>query len=1003
MMTTLQQNIQSHSDDDNLMILQDLFQKTLYPSQEQRDQAEKQLLQFINQSGILNGLMSCLHLLSLTTTPYSVSQSCSIFIKNQLKHYYDTHSDNHSMISVLQPFRQSLLDFYIYSCPQSLRKHVYPSFAIIIDEHYLATWPDLLSLVHKNLSLQNLDSHSLPGLLDILLVIVQVFNSSSKKQPKFIFTDIYPILLGLFPQSLFHIKKSILKVYYKSIQFLLPKELFDISPWMECIVTTILTNPHDDLMFYKMKKWAFHCLNRLFCRYGISSNQYLEFSKQFKKVFATPTAKLALEQIFSLKQMHDSCQDESILHVLDRITSCCADIITESIGTKALWPAIEPQYQHLVSQVIFPRLCYSHIDDDDPLFIYRQLDMTDLADDYSSNHALLSIYLEMIKKKKSIVLDPILSFIQSVLTSATAKPEQKDGALVMLGHASDLALKILQKNGSLENWITIMIQYVRECTSYPFLRARALWVFEQFGSDVTYSSIEHVHRALDTVVNAFLSDSSPSVRIQAANTLNMMLVYEEVRSILPLTSIVQVLLDLTNQYSSADCLVDVLENLVKTFSDEMIPFTSQLMGQLSFSLMKALGSIEQSSKENAESDNNEYDGLFFTAMGLFKTMDTLVIGLKKDDKGILDGIESAILEPVVFVLQHEELEDFHEEILELLDAIMFIQRKISPLLWKIFPMIYTQCAQLSFCDMIPVLDNYISFGDKNIVFGQEAMQIWLTIICKVITASECDEECFYGEADRIGACQIMETLLLNGRGLLSNRELELFLSWVTKLLFDNGNSEGEEIYRSNAAIVYYLEVILNVMIYDSKYCMEWLKNYNLLHSFFTMIDKDKIHFVRVHDKRLMMMASYQVLLLCIQGILDTNIAEIASNTMMGCLQYATSTFSKAVEDRNKLIEQESDQDEYEYETEDESTEPSEVNYVDEDDDLYQDSFSFEDEDDNNALEEELYFETPLDNIDIYSLLQRDVFNNINKSFFIQHPHYSFIQQVLVQGMPKPVQ
>lgn len=1002
MMATIQQNIQSYSDNNTLMILQDLFQKTLHPSQEQRDQAEEQLLQFINQSGILNGLMFCLYLLSLTTTPYSVSQSCSIFIKNQLKHYYDTHSDTHSMISLLQPFRQSLLDFYIYSCSQSLKKHVYPSFIIIIDEHYLETWPDLLSLIHKNLSLQSPDSHSLLGLLDILLVIVQVFNSSSKKQPKFIFTDIYSILLELFPRSSFHIKKSILKVYYKSIQFLLSKELFDISSWMECIVTTILANSHEDLMFYKMKKWAFHCLDRLFCRYGISSNQYLEFSKQFKKVFATPTAKLALEQIFSLKQMHDNCQDESILHVLDRITSCCADIITESIGTKSLWSAIEPQYQHLVSQVIFPRLCYSQIDDDDPLFIYRQLDITELADDYSSNHSLLSIYLEMIKKKKSIVLDPILSFIQSVLTSTTAKPEQKDGALVMLGHASDSALKILQKNESLENWISIMIQYIRECTSYPFLRARALWVFEQFGSNVTYSSIEHVHRALDTVVNAFISDSSPSVRIQAANTLNMMLVYEEVRPLLPLTSIVQVLLDLINQYSSADCLVDVLENLIKTFSEEMIPFTSQLMEQLSFSLMKALGSIEQSSKENAENDGNEYDGLFFTAMGLFKTMDTLVIGLKKDDKGILNGIESLILEPIVFVLQHKELEDFHEEILELLDAMMFIQRKISPFLWKIFPMIYAECVQLSFCDMIPVLDNYISFGDKNIVFGQEAMQIWLTMICKVITASECNDECFYGEADRIGACQIIEALMLHGRGLLSNRELELFLSWATKLLFDDGNSD-EEIYRSNAAIVYYLEVILNVLIYDSKCCMEWLKNHNLLHSFLTTMDKDKVHFVRVHDKRLLMMASYQVLLLCIQGILDKNVAEIASNTMMECLQYATSTFSKAVEERNKLMEQESDQDEYEYETEDESTEPSEVNYVDEDDDLYQDSFSFDEDEDDNTLEEELYFETPLDNIDIYSLLQRDVFNNANKSFFIQHPHYAFIQQILVQGMPKPVQ
>ena len=110
---------------------------------------------------------------------------------------------------------------------------------------------------------------------------------------------------------------------------------------------------------------------------------------------------------------------------------------------------------------------------------------------------------------------------------------------------------------------------------------------------------------------------------------------------------------------------------------------------------------------------------------------------------------------------------------DLLDTLTFRMRSISPSLWPIFEQTYQlfKTDGIDFLDeMLPVLDNMLSYGSD--VFKQRAdyRQMVVDIYVTAMTASQ------LGDNDRVNACKLVESILLNLRGAVDDvRSLPLVL------------------------------------------------------------------------------------------------------------------------------------------------------------------------------------------------------------------------------------
>ena len=98
---------------------------------------------------------------------------------------------------------------------------------------------------------------------------------------------------------------------------------------------------------------------------------------------------------------------------------------------------------------------------------------------------------------------------------------------------------------------------------------------------------------------------------------------------------------------------------------------------------------------------------------------------------------------------------------DLLDTLTFRMRSISPSLWPIFEQTYQlfKTDGIDFLDeMLPVLDDVLSYSSD--VFKQRAdyRQLVFGIYVDAMTASE------HGDDDRINACKLVKSILLNLRG-----------------------------------------------------------------------------------------------------------------------------------------------------------------------------------------------------------------------------------------------
>ncbi|KIK50563.1 hypothetical protein GYMLUDRAFT_252883 [Collybiopsis luxurians FD-317 M1] len=174
------------------------------------------------------------------------------------------------------------------------------------------------------------------------------------------------------------------------------------------------------------------------------------------------------------------------------------------------------------------------------------------------------------------------------------------------------------------------------------------------------------------------------------------------------------------------------------------------------------------------------DDKSYAAMGVTKTIYTIVNAVESSPE-----ILEIIIPIIVYTLDAKILtfplpffplivpsqSDPFDNMYELVDSLTFKFRSVSPNMWPVLELTYKLFKNdaVDFLEeMLPLLDNHISYGADTIKLRTNYKQMLLDIYLMAITSNH------LGENDRIDGCKLAKSMLLNLRGCIDDVRMILF-------------------------------------------------------------------------------------------------------------------------------------------------------------------------------------------------------------------------------------
>ncbi|CEG67025.1 hypothetical protein RMATCC62417_03509 [Rhizopus microsporus] len=954
-------------------------------------------------------------------------QAAAIYFKNRLNKAWDGQRDSAVPINdddrnmVKQTILQALV-----TAPNQVQVQLTSTLNTILTNDFPDKWPNFVNELEKFLTSTDVRLVYV-GLLALREVVkVYQWRTSERREPfrqlvKLTFPAVQNIASSLITSDSMEaaeMLKLALKIYHTGIQTELPKCLQDPSslvPWGTLFLQLIEkkipnqalpadADERERYPWWKTKKWAYHCLNRLFSKYGNpatmprSSPEYNSFAKNFSANFAPNILQAYLNQI--------ECWIKKEIWIPSKCLALTSCFFADCVKNKTTWQLLKPHVDTLVAHFIFPQLCFSDEDqelwDEDPVeFVHKKVDP--LEDFHSPQTNAMNFLIDLARDRKKHTFMGILNFVNGVLNRYLEAPEdqknprEKDGALCMIG---GLSYQVLQKNSPVANMMEpffVTHVFPEFKSKYPFLRARACDLTRHF-SDLDFANEQNL-AALYQYVTDCIRDSELAVRVQACLALQPMIRHESVRNAMApsLPFIMQELLNLTNEID-IDTLANVMEEFVEVFAEQLTPFAVQLCTQLRDTFLRIMEDLNQNNALN-NADDDEFDGDIdelsdktMAAMGVLKTIGTLILSLESTPE-ILQQLENALLPVITYTLEKKIL-DLYDEIFEIIDSCTFSSKRVTPTMWGVFELIYRAFKEDGGIDymevMLPPLDNYISYGQDVFIQNGQVQHMMFDIIDTVMKSDRT------GEQDRICACKLMESVLLNCRGHV-DMSIGHFLNLAFQYIF-TGSMKTTEFK------VHCIEVVINCLYYNPVITLNLLEENNWTQGFFTLWFNTLSKFSRVHDKKLVIVTISTLLELPMDMI--PNSLRMGWSQLLTCIINVFQSLPKAMENRENMEKLYGNFDD-DFGAEDYLSGNEEEELLDEDDDVpdedneyleylasqAQNSHNdFEDfgGEEEDELEEEILFESPLDEIDPYIRFEQ-VFRNMQQN---NTPSYTLLTKDL---------
>ncbi|KAI9016788.1 armadillo-type protein [Hyaloraphidium curvatum] len=974
-----------------------------------RSAAEQHLKELENVAGFPSVL---LHLIAETSVEPSVKQAAAIYLKNKVTRCWRDDASNVIADHDKEILRANILSV-LAKAPRSAMVQLTECVGSMLNNDFPDRWPGFMDAVREGLAGTSVEQIRMGLLATLRVVSVYRWKTEGKRGP------LNQIIKATFPQlekigsklleeesrDAHEMLKLVIKTYFQSIQAELSKTQQDRSwlvSWGNLFIKTILLPPPASAMpedlderekapLWKAKKWAYRCLNRLFSRYGNptlenTKKKYGAFAKNFVENFAPLILRTYMSQTASLV----SGQIWLSKWAMHSIATFYAD----SVKLKSTWKLMKPEVPSIIAYFIFPMLCFSSEDaelwEDNPVeFVRKKLDP--MEDFKSPEHAAANLLVTLVRDRKS-TLAQMFEVVSGVLQSYAQTPTEemarrKDGALNMVGTVLDVVLadEELKQQFSIEEFAFNHV--LPELQSpHAFLRSRACEIFVKLG-DYEFENREGVMAVYRGIIGC-LKDANLPVRVAAALTLPQLLQHEDVQTAMAPDAalVMNELLKLTNEIDM-DTLISVMESLVELFSEQLTPFAVELCTSLRDTFLRIMAdtrALDENDDDDAFSEANEKT---MAAMGVLKTISTLIVSVESS-KDVLARIEHVVV-PLVSHILSQRLVDHFDDAFEIVDTLTHCTKTVSQGVWQVFELIFQAIRDSSIDyieEVLPVLDNIIAHGSTTLFGSHELRKMMLEIINVIMTEEH------LSDGDRICGCQLMESLMLHGKQHLDD-VIETFLAYAGNYLND-----GEP--KSDAYLVHLLEVVVNCLLYNPSLALHLLEQQGQTGAFFTLWLQNLDKFVRVHDKRLCILG------LC--AILSCPVEQIPAVLKAGWSQLGVAfaklfeTWPAAVEAREhlkKLHEEGSDADEedgeVESEPEDDEDEVEEVDAGSDDDvadegDEYLDFLASKEEQaeedgdaddydwDDAELEEDVYFETPLDTVDPYHVFSTVILDLSNR-------------------------
>lgn len=957
-----------------------------------------------------------------------VQQACAVYFKNFIDKFWskrgeELSSEKFLIHSIDREFIQLHLVEAIVNAPPSIRSQLLTCLSRVIRYEF----PSGFQIVTEQAIhlLQNSNANAVSAGLLVTLEILKYRSSSSDKSLEVHLSNFMPNLLRIGQQAIgslstvststpevHAILKTVIKCFFVAIRYKFSKQLLANSEnfvaWCTLLMQTLQAPiPSEDLkakdsddsftldksMFWKMKKWTFRAQNRIASRYG-SIEEAKSLGKEetaFSKIYSENFSEAVMN--VNLSVIQSAMNGEAPL--TDKTCNLLTEYLTVCVKGKKTWKSIRPHIQLIISHFLFPKICFNTSDEelwsDDPQEFLKTVFFS--FDDYDSIvQSCSGLILDIVKSRKKDTFPMVLGFINSVMesyasnTNSLSAQRQKDGALYLLGSLSEVMMASEIKN-DLEPFLTAHV-IPDFLSQQKFLRLRAAWCIEQFGN-LEWKNLESSGKLISGLMKC-LEDSELPVRAQACVTIGSLLDQEFCTSQLTphLGKIVQITLQLTNQVE-LDSLSYVMDRLVSMYPNDLAPYAEELTCQLRNSFLNLLeNSLARDEAEPGVVGSNDYyfndTDKMMAAVALLETLETIISQMCSNPETCA-RVELALI-PLFMVVLQRRLSDILSETVSLIESITFKRKMISVEMWQVFDEILNVLSPTALPEFLPdcstTIENFISYGAPVLLQNPDYLSRVFAVIDFTMAIAE--DEGYDSKSDKMSAIDMMETIVLYCRGQIDQIVPHVLDLVGSQLIRKKQDKDGSD-YESKSLTIRYLEIVLNCFYYSAPLTMNHLKNQGWLNVFFSLLSTNLESFKRVHDLRLILVSLASIF----HVSLDNLPGEVSNSLpyLLSMFLEAVEKYPKALEEREKLKKEfESDQLEFESSTrrkfdeelEDEECDDLEdtgVDHVEEDiedlDDEDEDDEDYEDDDweDSDELEEDLFFECPLDNLD-YSQLVR---------------------------------
>lgn len=697
-----------------------LLHQTLNPAT--RVQAEQELETFKKSPQFIETLVRDCH-----------DPLCQIYLKNHIKQYsklspQDCAIIKNNVISLLQNRSKMLLEIVS---------------TILLND----TWPELDIFIGQIITTNTVLA------LELILEKAKLVQWKSDGCDSII--ALLPALLPLKMDLACY--KALLKIYNSTIRLNLSDyHKSSIHEWVSLFTKIIqleTASVDEKSVEWKAKKWAHNCISTLF-RYTGRKN-----CSDFSTVYLTSCVPALMPVYFD--QISRFVQGQYLSERSKQLTCAFLELC---IKPKPTWPILQQHLEQVITHFIYPLLCFTEDDQDlwdsNPVeYIHKKIDppMDDFRSPVTAAEELLTT---LVTRKFKTCFVPTVQIINSILTSyneldpSLRDPRKKYGAMKLMTCIADLALGTSSPiKGQLHIFMAQHI-FSELHSSTDWLRAAACHSLLKFAR-INYPQPEQLEFAFQSVIQALHDDKLP-VRVMAALALYPYFEYPQiVQGMKPhITSVMQKMLDLTNEIDM-DTLTHVMEQLVFEFSAELTPFATQLAQQLVMTFMRI---IKDGFLDKQNDDPDEAEEKIMAATGVLKTISSLCLSLDSSVSILLE-LEMVVTPCITIVLENSIL-DLFEECFEILETLTFVAKQISPTMWSMFPLIvstFKADGRDYFEDMLPTLDNLISYGRDQIMANPAILSEFVDVIM-IIMSSSPEER---GESDFCRACQLMESIMLN--------------------------------------------------------------------------------------------------------------------------------------------------------------------------------------------------------------------------------------------------